>query len=188
MQIIKKQTKIDFIGRRYISAVLSALLLVVGMYSLYDKGLNYGIDFTGGTKVELGYQNDVDVNALRTILENGGFDEAVVQAFGSPKDILIRVPLSAENSSAEVSTRIVQLLSANSTEPIDVRSVEFVGPQFGQELFEKGLLALIYALIGVMIYVSFLFVWIFSLGSGAALILDVLITVGLFSILQLEFN
>ncbi|NND83062.1 MAG: protein translocase subunit SecF, partial [Gammaproteobacteria bacterium] len=111
-----------------------------------------------------------------------------VQAFGSPKDILIRVPLSAENSSAEVSTRIVQLLSANSAETIDVRSVEFVGPQFGQELFEKGLLALIYALIGVMIYVAFRFEWKFSLGSVAALIHDVLITVGLFSILQLEFT
>ena len=188
MQIISKQTKIDFIGRRHVSAVLSAILLIASAYSLYSNGLNYGIDFTGGTKVELTYQNDVEINSLRDELTAGGYSDAVVQFFGTSRDILIRVPLSAEHSSAAVSTSIVQILSASSAEQIDVRSVEFVGPQFGQELFEKGLLALIYALIGVMIYVAFRFEWKFSLGAVTALIHDVLITVGLFSILSLEFT
>ena len=168
--------------------VFSAALVAAGAYSLMTKGLNYGIDFTGGTKVEIIYQNEIQIVDVRSILEEGGYPEAVVQFFGSTKDILIRVPLSEENSSAAVSTNIVNLLKANTTDQLDVRSVEFVGPQFGQELFEKGVLALLYALIGVMIYVAFRFEWKFALGSVAALIHDVLITVGLFSILSLEFT
>jgi preprotein translocase subunit SecF len=187
MQLFKKETKIDFIGKRYLAMVFSAALIAAGAYSLVTKGLNYGIDFTGGTKVELEYQNEVQIVDVRSILEQD-YPEAVVQFFGSTKDILIRVPLSQENSSAAVSTNIVSLLKANTTDQVDVRSVEFVGPQFGQELFEKGVLALVYALIGVMIYVAFRFEWKFSLGSVAALIHDVLITVGLFSILSLEFT
>ncbi|MFT6710773.1 MAG: preprotein translocase subunit SecF, partial [Arenicella sp.] len=187
MQLFKKETKIDFIGKRYLAMVFSAALIAAGAYSLVTKGLNYGIDFTGGTKVELEYQNEVQIVDVRSILEQD-YPEAVVQFFGSTKDVLIRVPLSQENSSAAVSTNIVSLLKANTTDQVDVRSVEFVGPQFGQELFEKGVLALVYALIGVMIYVAFRFEWKFSLGSVAALIHDVLITVGLFSILSLEFT
>lgn len=188
MQLLSKLTTIDFIGSRKIAMVVSILLIIAGCYSLSTQGLNYGIDFTGGTKVELGYQSDVVVGDLRSTLESNGFGDAVVQLFGSTKDVLIRVPLSEENSSAKVSTEIVKLLSAQTTEKVDVRSVEFVGPQFGQELFEKGILALVYALIGVMIYVAFRFEWKFSLGSVAALIHDILITVGLFSLINLEFT
>lgn len=187
MQLFKKETSIDFIGKRYLALVFSAALIAAGAYSLATKGLNYGIDFTGGTKVELEYQNEVQIVDVRSILEQD-YPEAVVQFFGSTKDVLIRVPLSEDNSSAAVSTNIVRLLKANTTDQLDVRSVEFVGPQFGQELFEKGVLALLYALIGVMIYVAFRFEWKFSLGSVAALIHDVLITVGLFSIISLEFT
>lgn len=188
MQLFKKETKIDFIGKRYLAMVFSALLIAAGAYSLITKGLNYGIDFTGGTKVEIIYENEIEILGVRAVLEEGGYSEAVVQFFGSTKDILIRVPLSQDNSSAAVSTNIVDLLKANTTDQLDVRSVEFVGPQFGQELFEKGVLALLYALIGVMIYVAFRFEWKFSLGSVVALIHDVVITVGLFSILSLEFT
>ena len=188
MQILSKLTTIDFIGGRYISVIFSALLIAAGAWSLQTKGLNYGIDFTGGTKIELIYQNDVQVTDLRATLAEAGFDDAVVQYFGTQNDVLIRIPLSKQNSSAQASTRVVQLLQAQSADEIDVRSVEFVGPQFGQELFEKGILALVYALIGVMIYVAFRFEWKFSLGSVVALIHDVLITVGLFSIISLEFT
>lgn len=188
MQLLKTLTTIDFIGLRKAAMVVSMILIIAGVYSLSTNGLNYGIDFTGGTKVELVYQSDVDVNELRSTLITNGYDEAVVQLFGSSKDVLIRVPLSEENSSAEVSTKIVELLSGQTSEELEVRAVEFVGPQFGQELFEKGILALVYALIGVMIYVAFRFEWKFSLGSVAALIHDILITVGLFSLLGLEFT
>lgn len=188
MQLLKNLTTIDFIGLRKIALIVSIALLIAGVYSLSTQGLNYGIDFTGGTKVELIYESDVDVNSLRATLSNNGYDDAVVQLFGSSNDVLIRVPLSEENSSAEVSTNIVELLSSETTDDLEVRAVEFVGPQFGQELFEKGILALVYALIGVMIYVAFRFEWKFSLGSVAALIHDILITVGLFSLLGLEFT
>ena len=188
MQLLKNLTTIDFIGLRKIALIVSIALLIAGVYSLSTQGLNYGIDFTGGTKVELIYESDVDVNSLRTTLSNNGYDDAVVQLFGSSNDVLIRVPLSEENSSAEVSTNIVELLSSETTDDLEVRAVEFVGPQFGQELFEKGILALVYALIGVMIYVAFRFEWKFSLGSVAALIHDILITVGLFSLIGLEFT
>ncbi|MEM7361155.1 MAG: protein translocase subunit SecF [Pseudomonadota bacterium] len=188
MQLFRKETTIDFIGRRFIAVVVSAVLIAASVYSLSTSGLNYGIDFTGGTKVEVLYENEVSILEVRALLEGNGFEDAVVQFFGSTSDLLIRVPLSEVNSSAKVSTDIVELLRNNSADEIEVRSVEFVGPQFGQELFEKGVLALVYALIGVMIYVAFRFEWKFSLGSVAALIHDVAITVGMFSLLSLEFT
>jgi len=188
MQLFKSETKIDFIGKRMFALVISLILLGAGIYSLATAGLNFGIDFSGGTKVELVYQNDVSVIDVRNTLQNGGYPEAVVQHFGSNKDLLIRVPLSADSNDDKVSTKVVNLLAESSVGAGQVRSVEFVGPTFGKELFEKGVLALIYALIGVMIYVAFRFEWKFSLGSVAALIHDVLITVGLFSLLQLEFT
>lgn len=188
MQLFKQQTKIDFIGARKIAAVISALVIIASLYSLVTQNLNYGIDFTGGTKVEVSYSQEVDIAAARLALESNGFPNAVVQFFGSNRDLLVRVPLSEQHSDAQVSTEIVRLLSAQAGEQLEVRSVEFVGPQFGQELFDKGILALVYALIGVMIYVAFRFEWKFSLGSVAALIHDIVITLGMFSILQMEFT
>jgi len=188
MQLLKNVTKINFIGARRYAVVVSILLLFAGGYSLFTQGLNYGIDFTGGTKIELIYPTDVDVTAVRSTLNDNGYPEAVVQLFGSNNDVLIRIPLSENNSSAQVSNQIVELLANEAGAELEVRSVEFVGPQFGQELFEKGILALIYALIGVMIYVAFRFEWKFSLGSVAALIHDIVITVGMFSLIGLEFT
>ena len=188
MQLFKSETKIDFIGKRLFAAVISALLIGAGIYSLTTNGLNFGIDFSGGTKVELAYEQDVSVIDMRATLQSGGFPEAVVQHFGSNSEVLIRVPLTEESSDDKVSDRIVGLLNTSSMGAGEVRSVEFVGPTFGKELFEKGILALIYALIGVMIYVAFRFEWKFSLGSVAALVHDVMITVGFFSLVQLEFT
>jgi len=188
MELLAKTTRIDFIGKRKIAMVLSIILLLVSVYSLVTRNLNLGIDFSGGTKVELYYQSEVSVIELRDILAAGGYGDAVVQHFGSQRDVLIRVPLTEQTSDDKVSTKIVELLAASSVGSGEVRSVEFVGPTFGRELFEKGILALIYALIGVMIYVAFRFEWKFSLGSVAALIHDVVITVGVFSVLQLEFT
>ncbi len=188
MQLFKTETRIDFIGKRLIALVVSTLLLLAGIYSLSTKGLNFGIDFSGGTKVELIYQDTVQVSDIRTVLQQGGFTEAVVQYFGSDEDVLIRVPLSKDTNDDKVSTRIVELLAASSVGAGEVKSVEFVGPTFGKELFEKGILALVYALIGVMIYVAFRFEWKFSLGSVIALIHDVVITLGIFSLIQMEFT
>lgn len=188
MQLFKKQSTINFIGLRYVAVVVSAVLILASVYSLSTSGLNYGIDFSGGTKLELSYPQDVSVEDIRGTLQANGFTEAVVQHFGSQKEILVRVPLTAETSDDKVSTRIVDILNASPVGEAKVRSVEFVGPTFGKELFEKGVLALIYALIGVMIYVAFRFEWKFSLGSVVALIHDVIITVGIFSLIRMEFT
>ena len=158
--------------------IVSLAIIAAGVYSLITKGLNFGIDFEGGTKVELIYEQDVAIESVREALLKGGYTEAVVQHFGSNKDVLIRIPLSEENSDVDSSTRLVEYLNSSSLGVATLRSVEFVGPTFGKELFEKGILALIYSLIGVMIYVAFRFEWKFSLGSVTALIHDVIITLG----------
>lgn len=188
MQLLANETKINFIGLRYAALVVSLLLIFSGIYSLATKGLNLGIDFSGGTKVELVYPQDVAIEDVRTELSNGGYDDAVVQYFGSNKDILIRMPLSERNSDVDSSSRLVEYLNSSSLGVATLRSVEFVGPTFGRELFEKGILALVYSLIGVMIYVAFRFEWKFSLGSVVALIHDIIITLGVFSITGLEFS
>lgn len=188
MQILPNLTKINFIGLRKIAAVLSVALLAASLYSLVTQELNYGIDFTGGTKIELGYEQDVAVVDIRQIMIQGGYTDSVVQYFGSNRDVLIRLPLSEKNSSADISTEIVSLLDGSNLGKSELLGVEFVGPTFGKELFEKGILALVYALIGVMIYVAFRFEWKFSLGSVVALIHDIIITLGIFSLLRLEFT
>ena len=188
MQILPNLTKINFIGLRKIAAVLSVLLIAASLYSLITQELNYGIDFTGGTKIELGYDQEVSVVEMRQIMQDGGYSDSVVQHFGSNRDVLIRLPLSEKNSSADISTEIVSMLGASNLGTAELKGVEFVGPTFGKELFEKGILALVYALIGVMIYVAFRFEWKFSLGSVVALIHDIIITLGIFSLLRLEFT
>jgi len=188
MQLFKKLTAINFIGLRKIALVFSIAVIAASVYSLSTQGLNYGIDFSGGTKLELAYKEDVSVLDMRETLQSNGYPEAVVQHFGSNRDVLVRIPLSTENSDVKVSEEVVKVLAESSVGPGEIRSVEFVGPTFGKELFEKGILALVYALIGVMIYVAFRFEWKFSLGSVVALAHDVVITVGLFSLLRLEFT
>ena len=188
MELLAKTTAIDFIGKRRLALVFSLILLATSVFSLVTRNLNFGIDFTGGTKIELFYAQDVSVKEIRDVLATNNYSEAVVQHFGSNQDVLIRVPLSEQSNDDKVSTNIVDALKASSIGSGEVRSVEFVGPTFGKELFEKGILALIYALIGVMIYVAFRFEWKFSLGSVTALIHDVLITIGIFSLLQFEFT
>ena len=163
--------------------VFSALLLIVSVVSLGFQGLKLGIDFTGGTLIEAGYQQTADLEDIRTKLASADFTGTNVQYFGSDTEVLIQLePQSI--SSAKLSSSIIQMLG----DDIDVRRVEFVGPKVGEELTNDGGLALLYALIGILIYVAFRFEYRFALGSIAALIHDVIITLGVFSILQIEFN
>lgn len=188
MQIIPNTLTIDFIKLRFVALVFSVAIILVGVYSLSTQGLNFGIDFTGGTKVELLYDEDVSVTQIRDVLAEAEFGESVVQHFGSNRDVMIRLPLAEGQEDATVSTRIMAALAASEVGQGSLQSVEFVGPTFGRELFEKGILALVYALIMVMIYVAFRFEWKFSLGSVVALIHDIIITVGVFSLLGMEFT
>ena len=185
---MKKQTEFNFMGKRKLAALFSAILIVVSITSLVMQGLNFGVDFTGGTMIEIGYQEEADLDNIRATLQPGGSDDGLVQNFGSIHDVLIRLPVIETKNMAELSNEVVAVLQAGHATEIDVRRVEFVGPQVGEELTEQGSLAMLYALIGILIYVSFRFEYRFAIGSVVALVHDVLITLGFFSLLRLDFD
>lgn len=188
MSIDMKETNINFMGQRYIAMVFSLILIVASFAGLWVKGLNFGIDFTGGTLIEVSYPTVADLNKMRTDLTEASYDEAVVQHFGSAEDVLIRIAPREGMNSAQLSNQVMDALKAASEEEITLRRVEFVGPQVGDELTEDGALAVLYALFGILIYVALRFEWRFSLGSVAALIHDVIITVGVFAWTQMQFD
>ena len=175
-------------GLRKPAMILSTTLILISVVSLASLKLNVGIDFTGGSVIEIGYQQAVELQPIRNALETSGFGDAIVQHFGSAKDVLIRLVPKVDQDKAEISSQIIDVLSQASESRIDVRRVDFVGPQVGEELTEDGGLAVLYALIAILIYVSIRFEYRFSLGAVAALIHDVVITLGVFSLLQLDFN
>ncbi|MGM0676671.1 MAG: protein translocase subunit SecF [Pseudomonadota bacterium] len=188
MKLNFANANINFLGQRRIALTLSAILLVVSILLLVFRGLNFGIDFTGGTLIEVGYPDAVVLEEVRDQLEAGGFDRATVQNFGTSRDVLIRLAPREGEESAELSEEVLQVLRSGGPEGVDLRRVEFVGPQVGDELREQGGLAMLYALIGILIYVALRFEWRFSLGAVAALIHDVVITLGIFSLLWFEFD
>ena len=178
----------DFMALRKPAMLLSSVLILVSIFSLFTLKLNVGIDFTGGSIIEVGYQQAVELEPIRQALESEGFGDAIVQHFGSASEVLIRLVPDEDKNKAELSTQIIGLLQNISDSPIDERRVDFVGPQVGEELTEDGGLAVLYALIAILIYVAFRFEYRFSLGAVAALIHDVMITLGVFSVLQLDFD
>ena len=211
MEFLKRDTRIDFIGRRRIGALISISIIVILLLSLFIRGLNLGIDFTGGTLVEVSYSSSVNAEEVRTNLRRSGLDSVVVQYFGTSRDVLIRLPADPEVDAAESSSLIISSLRepygetlAESSEndsqrcvfqdgttgvcAVQMRRVEFVGPQVGGELTEKGGLAMLYALIGILAYVAWRFEWRFALGAVIALVHDVVVTVGVFALLGLEFT
>jgi preprotein translocase subunit SecF len=182
------KNNIDFMGLRKPAMILSGALMLLSLISLFTLKLNVGIDFTGGSIIEVGYQQAVELEPIRKALEKAGFGDAIVQHFGSASEVLIRLVPDAGKDKAEMSSEIIGLLYAVNDADIDVRRVDFVGPQVGEELTEDGGLAVLYALIAILIYVAFRFEYRFSLGAVAALVHDVLITLGIFSVLQLDFD
>lgn len=147
-----------------------------------------GIDFTGGTLIEVGYQKAADLTALRKTMNEAGFSDATVQNFGTAKDVLIRLKPHEGVSSADLSSKVLDAINKTTAEPASVRRVEFVGPQVGDDLAEDGFLALLYSTIGILIYIAWRFEWKFSTGAIIATIHDVVVTLGFFSILGLEFD
>jgi len=188
MQLLKSNLNIDFMGRRRLAMMLSTVLIVVSLASIATRGLNLGIDFTGGTLVELGYAQDAELGAIRGVLAGNGFDGAIVQHFGTSRDVLLRIAPREGRNKAELSSDIIRILQTATPEKIELRRVEFVGPQVGDELTEAGGLAVLYALAGILIYVAFRFEYRFAVGSVAALMHDVIIVVGFFSLTQIEFD
>lgn len=187
MQIINTKNTIDFMSKSKLALILSAILLILSVGSLATRGLNLGIDFTGGTLVEVGYTESADLSQVRSSLENGGFEGAIVQHFGTSQDVLIRLSPQESEGTADISSKVLSALEGGG-EDVEMRRVEFVGPQIGDELTEDGGLAMLAALFGILIYVYFRFEIRFSLGSVIALVHDVVITLGVFSIFQFEFD
>ena len=188
MEILKKQTKIDFMGQRKLAMIFSGLLLLVSLVSFGVRGLDYGIDFTGGTLIEVGYPESADLVQVRADLATAGFPEAVVQYFGTTRDVLVRLAPRDDVSKAELSSDVLRVLKQDGGDDMQLRRVEFVGPQVGEELTEQGGLAMLIALGAILVYVTLRFQWKFSLGAVAALFHDVIITIGFFSVLGLEFD
>ena len=183
-----KTTNINFIGNRNIALIFSAVLTIISIGAIAVKGFQMGIDFTGGTLIEVGYQKAADLTVLRNTLDEAGFGDATVQNFGTAKDVLIRLKLHEGVSSADLSAKVLEAINKNTAEPASLRRVEFVGPQVGDDLAEDGFLAMLYSTIGILIYIAWRFEWKFSTGAIIATLHDVIVTMGFFSLLGLEFD
>ncbi len=182
------KTNINFIGNRKIALAFSAVLTLLSIGSLAVRGLQMGIDFTGGTLIQVGYKQTADLTLLRNTLDTEGFNDATVQNFGTAKDVLIRLKPHEGVSSADLSNKVLEAINKNTAEPAELQRVEFVGPQVGDDLAEDGFLALLYSTIAILAYIAWRFEWKFAAGAIIATIHDVVVTLGLFSILGLEFD
>ncbi|WJG08432.1 protein translocase subunit SecF [Aliiglaciecola sp. LCG003] len=187
MRFFKMKESIDFMSMRIPAMIFSGLLIVASLTSLAINQLNWGLDFTGGTLIEVGYDKPAQLDSIRSQLDVAGFGDAVVQNFGSSEDVLIRLSPRDGVKAEEVGDQVLATLRA-SGDAVDMRRIEFVGPNVGEELAEQGGLAMLVALICILIYVAMRFEWRFALGSVIALAHDVILTLGLFSVLQIEFD
>jgi preprotein translocase subunit SecF len=176
---------LNFMGMRKIALLFSALLLALSIGAMAVNGLKLGLDFTGGSLVEVHYAQEGDINKIKGELETAGFKNVVVQTFGSAKDILIR--LQADHD-PKLGNKVLEVLKANSEQTIELRRNEFVGAQVGDELREQGGLGMLLALFMIMVYVAFRFQLKFSVGAVAALVHDVVIVLGFFAVLKIEFD
>lgn len=188
MRLIRDKTNINFLGptRRKIALTLSVLFVIASFASLATRGLEFGIDFTGGILLEVGYPQAVNLEAIRNDLTVEGYSDAQVLRFGSDQVVLVRLP-PQEGNADEIRERLRATLQVGG-ERIDLRRVEFVSPQVGSELAERGALAMVVALMLIFLYVMVRFQWKFSAGAVAALAHDAIVTVGFFSIFGLPFD
>jgi preprotein translocase subunit SecF len=186
-QIFSVKNTVDFLRHAMPISVMSVILVIASFVSLGVQGINWGLDFTGGTVVEMEFSAPVDLSALRAKMTSAEAEGAVVQNFGSSRDILVRLPVR-ETLKSDVQVAAVLAAAQTIDSAVIQKRVEFVGPQVGKQLAEQGGLAVIVALICILIYVSFRFEWRLAAGSVAALAHDVIVTLGVFSVLQLEFD
>lgn len=189
MRTLIRETHIDFLSKGRIALIASVVVLVVCLATLLIRGLNLGLDFTGGTVIEVGYPSPIPIPTVREALGEAGFSDAQAQHFGTASDVLIRLAPREGANSADISNQVLTALkAAEGGGQAEMRRVEFVGPQVGQELIEDGGLAMLYALIGILIYVTLRFEWRFAVGTIAATVHDVLFTIGIFTLFQIEFD
>lgn len=182
MEFFKTNTKIPFMKQRKAAAIFSAMIILASLLSLAIFHLNLGLDFTGGTQVEISFAQAANANELRDNLSKAGFKEAVVQAYGA-KDFSVRIAPRKNESQDQVHAELIAALPGAT-----VGQLDYIGPQVGQELMSNGILAIIVSLLGTMIYVALRFDWRFAIGAGVALLHDPLVILGIFSLFHLEFN
>ncbi|MCZ8529727.1 protein translocase subunit SecF [Alteromonas sp. HB246098] len=187
MQLLKLSETVNFMRLRIPAMVLSTILIIGSFVSLGVNSLNWGLDFTGGTLIEVGYEDAADLEGIRVQLNESNFEDAIVQNFGSSQDVLIRIAPRDGVKAATIGEQVLAALRADGT-AVDMRRIEFVGPNVGEELTEQGGLAMLVALLCILVYVAMRFEWRFALGSVSALAHDVILTLGLFSVLQIEFD
>lgn len=187
MALFKKELNLDFIGKRKISFALSAIIIAICIASIFTRGLAFGIDFTGGTLMEIRTVEAPNLADMRTELNTLGFGNVSVQEFGSDKDLLIRVP-KQDTSKINQEEIINTIQDTLGKEDVDYRRIEYVGPQVGEELIGAGVQAVIFSLIGILFYIWIRFEWQFGIAAVVALAHDTLMIIGLFSITQMEFN
>jgi len=187
MKFFARVPNINFMAQRKVGLVVSTVLTVAAILLVAFRGLNFGIDFTGGVLVEVSYPQSVELDKVRHDLDEAGYERAIVQYFGAASSVLIRLPPNREETSAQVSSHVLEALHAEEN-GITLRRIEFVGPQIGDELFEKGGLALLFAFMGIAAYIMFRFEWKFSVGAIAAVLHDAVMVLGFLSIFQVEFD
>lgn len=175
---------INFMGIRVIAVSITLLLCLVSLGAIAVKGFNFGLDFTGGTLVELNYAEAADLNAIRGQLQAGGYEDAVVQSFGAITDVLIRTP----GDDPELGKQIAAVLKESGSQDFTVNRVEFVGPAVGEELRDQGGIGMLVALAGILVYLGFRFQWKFGLGAIVGLVHDVIVTLGVVAWFQIQFD
>ena len=185
-KLISSSSNYNFLGQKKIAIAISAFLVIISLTSFITKGLNWGIDFSSGYIIQLKFDKEVNISEIRTAFEDNGVTDSVIQSFGSNNEIIIK--LKEESNFNKDSVNIFLLDTLSETHPFKILKLEFVGAQIGDELREKGEWAMLVALLSILVYIGFRFELLFGVGAIIALIHDVVITLGFFSLLQIEFN
>lgn len=178
---------IPFMSWGKVTTAISLLTFLFSVWALWDKGLNLGVDFTGGTVIEVSYDQPANLPAIRGALEKTGLPEVSVQSFGTSRDVLIRLPVRGDADAAQISNRVMTALTAADA-GVELRRVDFVGPQVGKELYDSGALALLVVVFGIMAYLAIRFEWRFAVAGMLANLHDIVIILGLFAFFQWEFT
>lgn len=188
MRLFNFKTAINFMRMKVPALVISTILVLGSLFSLFTQGLNLGLDFTGGTVIEVKFEQQADLSKVRTALADNDFADAQVAYFGTSQDVMIRIAPRADLDQKAIGEQVLTTLNTVAETPVTVRKVDIVGSSVGDELKEDGFLAVLAALVVILIYVAARFEWRFSVGAVASLLHDVIITMGLFSVFQLEFD
>jgi preprotein translocase subunit SecF len=188
MRLLHFKEPLNFMRFKWSALIFSTLLIFGSLFAVFTKGINFGLDFTGGIVVEAGFEKQADLNKIRDALAGNGFPDAIVQYFGTTTEVMIRIAPRADIDQAVVGNQIIEVIQKVEEGEVTKRRVENVSASVGDELKDDGMLALLASFIGIMMYVAFRFEWRYSVGAVLALVHDVIVTMGLFAITGMEFD